>query len=106
MDELGRLDAVAQAERVRSGEVTPAELVDSAIDRLERLDPELNAVIHPALERARTRARSPELPDGPFRGVPFAMKDIGGEEAGQPLHAGMGFLKRAGWVANEMLVPL
>jgi len=100
-DELAKLDAIAQAELVRSGEVSAAELVDAAIERLERWNPSLNAVIHPALERARETVRSSSLASGPFRGVPFLMKDIGGEEAGQPLHAGMGFLKRAGWVATQ-----
>lgn len=98
-DELARLDATAQAERVRRGEISPAELVDAAIDRLERLDPVLNAVIHPDLDAARERARSAALPDGPFRGVPFLMKDIGGEEAGRPVHAGLGFVKRLGYTA-------
>ena len=64
---LAALDATAQAELVRTGEATPAELVDAAIERLERSNPELNAVIHPALERARDRARDPQLPNGPFR---------------------------------------
>jgi amidase len=99
-DELARLDAVAQAGLVRSGEASPAELVEAAIDRLERLNPVLNAVIHPALEAARSRARSADLPDGPFRGVPFLMKDIGGEEAGRPVHAGLGFARRAGYTAT------
>jgi amidase len=97
---LAALDATAQAELVRTGEATPAELVDAAIERLERSNPELNAVIHPALERARDRARDPQLPNGPFRGVPFLMKDIGGEEAGQPVHAGLMAAKRANWKAE------
>ncbi|MCZ6464351.1 MAG: amidase family protein, partial [Proteobacteria bacterium] len=99
-DELAILDATAQAERVRSGDLTPAELVEAAIVRLEKLNPTLNAVIHPALDRARERAASPDLPDGPFRGVPFLMKDIGGQEAGQPNHGGMAFLKAAGWTES------
>jgi amidase len=99
--ETAALDAIAQAELVRSGEVSPGELVDAAIARLERLNPELNAVIHPGLERARERAGSAGLPDGRFRGVPFLMKDIGGDEAGQPLHAGLRFAKEAGWKARE-----
>lgn len=99
-DELASLDATAQADLVRRGELHPSELVEAAAQRLGRLDPELNAVIHPALDRARERAASASLPDGPFRGVPFLMKDIGGDEAGQPLHAGLGFLKRAGWRAT------
>lgn len=99
-DDLARLDATAQAELVARGEATPLELVDAAIDRLERLNPALNAVIHTDLERARDRARSDALPDGPFRGVPFLMKDIGGEEAGQPVHAGLACAKRAGYRAS------
>jgi amidase len=100
-NDLAALDATAQAELVRTGEASPTELVDAAIARLERLNPELNAVIHPALERARERARSADLPDGAFRGVPFLMKDIGGEEAGQPMHGGLAFAKQIGWKAVE-----
>jgi amidase len=100
-DELSTLDATSQAELVRRGDATPAELVEAAIVRLEKLNPRLNAVIHPALERARRRAASPDLPDGPFRGVPFLMKDIGGQERGQPHCAGMGLLKRAGWTEKQ-----
>jgi len=96
-DELALLDATAQAALVRDGKLSPSELVDAAIARLEALNPTLGAVIHPALERARARAASPELPDGPFRGVPFLMKDLGGNEADQPYCAGMRFLKEAGW---------
>ncbi|MET0913611.1 MAG: amidase, partial [Acidimicrobiales bacterium] len=70
-DDLARLDAVAQAALVRSGEVSPLELVDAAIGRIEALNPQLNAVIHERFERARDEAASPDLPDGPFRGVPF-----------------------------------
>ncbi len=100
-DETASLDAIAQAELVQNGEISPAELVDAAIGRLERLNPELNAVIHTALDRARERARSKGLSDGRFRGVPFLMKDIGGEESGQPVHAGLRFAKEAGWKARE-----
>jgi amidase len=100
-DDFAALDATAQAALVEQGELSPLELVDAAIERLERLNPQLNAVIHPALERARERAVSPELPRGSFRGVPFLMKDIGGDEAGQPYHAGMELLKRAGWRCAE-----
>ena len=96
-DELAVLDATAQAALVRDGKISPGELVDAAIARLEALDPKLGAVIHPALDRARERAASPDLPDGPFRGVPFLMKDLGGNEAGQPYCGGMRFLKEAGW---------
>jgi amidase len=100
-DDLAILDATAQAELVRAGELCPADLVEAAIDRMERLDPLLNAVIHPAPLRARERAAAEDLPDGPFRGVPFLMKDIGGEEAGQPVHAGLDVARRADYRAKQ-----
>jgi amidase len=98
-DVLGDLDATGLADLVRRGEVSPVELVDAAIGRIERLDPDLNAVIHRQFERARAEA-SGTLPDGPFRGVPLLLKDIGGEEAGEPHHQGMRALRTAGWRAS------
>jgi amidase len=92
--ELATLDATAQAELVRSGEVSAEELVESAIGRIEALNPELNAVIHPLFEEGRDAAGG-ELPDGPFKGVPFLLKDLGAAFAGQPLHLGMRALKEA-----------
>ncbi len=67
---LTDLDATAQAELVRSGEVHPRELVDQAIERIEQFDPQLNVMVHRQYERARDDAER-ALPDGPFRGVPF-----------------------------------
>ena len=93
-EDLARLDATAQAELVRSGEATPAELVEAAIERAERLNPELNAIIHPLYEQG-AEAAAGELPDGPFRGVPFLFKDLGAGLAGQPLHMGVRALKEA-----------
>src|SRR5439155_13681174 len=75
-DDLACLDATAQADLIRRREATPLELVEAAILRIEKLNPELNAVIHPSFERARSQASSVDLPDGPFRGVPFLIKDI------------------------------
>jgi amidase len=94
VSELARLDATDQAELVRSGEASPAELVEAAIARCERVNPELNAVIHPLYEEARS-AVSNSLPNGPFRGVPFLLKDLGAAFAGQPLHMGMRALREA-----------
>lgn len=95
--ELGLLDATAQAELVRRGELSPRELVDAAIARLEAVNPKLNAVIHLQLDEARARAADPALPDGPFRGVPFLMKDLGGGEAGKPHHAGSRLMRALDW---------
>ena len=91
------LDATAQADLVRRGELTPLELVDAAIARIERLDSELGAVITRQFERARAWAAAPGLPEGPFRGVPMLLKDLGAHLAGDPVHCGMRALKRAGW---------
>ncbi len=98
---LSRLDATAQAELIRLGEAKPLELVDAAIARIERYNPQLNAVITTCFDKARDRARSATLPDGPFRGVPFLLKDLGAHSAGDPFHLGMAFLKRAGWVEKQ-----
>jgi amidase len=97
-DEFAALDATAQAALVRSGEVSALELVDAAIKRIERGNPALNAVIHPRFDRAREEAKG-TLPDGPFRGVPFLLKDLDGYSAGDPYHAGNRALAQAGYIA-------
>jgi amidase len=86
-DETAWLDATGQAELVRTGQVSPSELVEGAIGRIEKLNPELNAVIHELFDRARAEAAEP-LPDGPFRGVPLLLKDLGAELAGAPFCEG------------------
>jgi amidase len=91
-DELARLDATAQAELVRTGEASAAELTEAAIARVEATNGEVNAVIHPLFEEGLQAARG-DLPDGPFKGVPFLLKDLGAAFAGQPLHLGMSYLK-------------
>ncbi|MEZ5232494.1 MAG: amidase [Acidimicrobiales bacterium] len=95
-DAFAALDATAQAELVRRGETTPTELVDAAIARIEALNPVLNAVIWSDVDAARRAAASPALPDGPLRGVPFLLKDIGATQAGLPYWAGSGALRDAG----------
>src|SRR5919201_1811497 len=93
-EDLDRLDATAQAELVRGGEASPVELVDAAIERIEAVNGEINAVIHELYEKGRAEAAG-ELPDGPFKGVPFLLKDLGAAFAGDPLHMGMQCLKNA-----------
>lgn len=72
-NELWKLDATAQAQLVRQGEVTALDLVDAAIARIEALDPELNTLSTKGFDRARERAKTE--PEGPFGGVPFLLKD-------------------------------
>ena len=75
MDELAFLSAVEQADLVRRGDVAPIELVELYLERIERLDPQLNAFVTVCAEEARAAAVA-ELPDGPFRGVPLPIKDL------------------------------
>jgi amidase len=93
-EDLARLDATAQADLVRRGEASPLELVDAAIERIEAANGELNAVIHKLYDEGREAAAG-DVPDGPFRGVPFLLKDLGATFAGQPYHMGMQYLKDA-----------
>lgn len=96
MHELSLRDATAQAQMVRSGEASALDLVDAAIERIEALNPKINAVIHTDYERARAAAQSPDLPDGPFKGVPFLLKDIGATQSGLPYWLGNQALKKIG----------
>ncbi|WP_375589932.1 amidase family protein [Hoeflea alexandrii] len=68
-------DATALADLVRKGEVSPGELLETAITRIERLNPHLNAVVETLYDAAR-RDIADGLPDGPFAGVPFLVKDL------------------------------
>lgn len=95
MDELEGIDATAQAELVRTAQVTPGELVESAIRRAEARNPALNAITWPLYDDARSWAAG-DVPPGPFAGVPFLAKDLGAEQAGQPLTMGNAALRDAG----------
>jgi amidase len=99
-DELAFMDAIAQAELVSSGQASPRELVDAAIQRIEKLDGELNAVVTRLFEKARAAADG-ELPDGPLRGVPFLLKDLGAFSQGDPYASGIKALRREGYVADH-----
>jgi amidase len=94
------IDATEQARLVREGEASPSELVEDAIERLEQLNPQLNAVIHPLLDQAREAAAG-DLPAGPFRGVPYLVKDFSCYMAGVPVHEGMRAVRDAGYVSDH-----
>ncbi|MGD9990392.1 MAG: amidase [Dehalococcoidia bacterium] len=95
MSVVAEMDAVGQAELIRRGEVSPEELARVAIDNIEALNPRINAVIHrmfdEGLETAR-RLHTEGAPTGPLHGVPFLLKDLLAEYAGQPYRAGSRFL--------------
>jgi len=90
--EYDRYDGLGLAHLVRRKEISPLELVEQAIARIERQNPTLNAVVHKAYDEARAAAKK-KLPDGPFKGVPFLIKDIGMPVAGWPMTDGSRFLR-------------
>ncbi|MGH7557504.1 MAG: amidase [Gemmatimonadota bacterium] len=91
LSELAALDATAQADLVRQDKATPLELVEAAIERIERTNPAINAVVTPMFDRAREAARG-DLPDGPFTGVPCLLKDLSATYAGVRMTGGSAFL--------------
>ena len=84
-DVLGELDAVGLVDRIRSGTVSVPDVVEAAIARAERVNPELNAIVHEAWDRARDEARQPR--GGYFAGVPTFVKD-NVDVAGMPTRQG------------------
>ena len=87
MDNYSDFDGLGLAQLVATKQVTPAELVEAAISRVERHNPTLNAVVYKGFDDARARATG-ALPDGPFRGVPFLIKDLAMPVAGWPRTSG------------------
>ena len=85
--DLGARDATALAELVAAREVTPGELLDAALAAVAARNPAINAVVLMQEEVAR-RTIASGLPNGPFRGVPFLLKDLGCEAVDFPSHNG------------------
>jgi len=76
-------DALALAGLVKRGEVSPAELVEAAITTIERLNPQLNAVIHRLYDMARAQAKTVDK-TAPFAGVPYLLKELASSWKGAP----------------------
>ena len=100
-DDTRWLDATAQADLVSTGDVSPIELVEAAIERAERYDSKLNALTYCWFDAARQLATSSDLPEGPFRGVPYLLKDLYAAEAGKPLSNGSKAYKEANYISTE-----
>lgn len=94
--EYAARDAVGLAELIRHGEVSPLEVVDAAIEGIELYDREINAVVYRAFDEARAAAEGP-LPEGPFTGVPFLVKDLLLQVAGWPRTSGSRYAANAGF---------
>jgi amidase len=74
-DALGDRDAVGLVAALAAGEVSAADLIEAAIARTERVNPELNGLAHEAFDRARARATAKRPYDGYFHGIPTYVKD-------------------------------
>ncbi|WP_406347559.1 amidase [Streptomyces sp. NBC_00144] len=82
-----RWDAVATAAAIADGETSDRAVIEAAIARIENSNGELNAVIHTRFDEALAEVDA-GLPDGPLRGVPVLVKDLGTEVAGLPASGG------------------
>src|SRR4051812_13225373 len=92
--------ALEQARLVREGECSARELVDAALDAIERVDGELNAFVHVAPDAARAAADTVEAGDErPLAGVPIAIKALLAPVAGMPMSWGVAAMKE--WVPTE-----
>lgn len=98
------MDATAQAELVRSGEVSATELTEAAIQRIDQLNPEIDAVNMRWDAEARRRASGPVADDAPFGGVPFLLKDLWAHYAGQTLSNGNRALATAALPSEQSTV--
>src|SRR5688572_14646625 len=85
--EYGQLDGLALGDLVRRRQVTPAELIEEAIARAERVNPHIGAIVTPLYERARKQAATAAT-DGPFAGLPLLLKDLDASLAGARQAAG------------------
>ena len=84
-------DGLGLAALVKSKKASPAEILEAAIERIEKHNGVLNAVVHKEYDEARKTAAG-DLPEGPFKGVPFLIKDLGAQVKGWPRtrHSSMG----------------
>lgn len=106
-------DATALGEAYAAGHIKPTEAVRDAIDAVERLNGDLNAIIHPCLDEAAERAaqlddqldgelgRQPDGVGSALWGAPVAVKDLGCQQAGKPHQRGSAMLRDVGWRAKS-----
>lgn len=100
--DLGAADATALAALVAQGEVTPTELLDAALAAVAARNPAINAVVL-INEGAARAAIAHGLPRGPFRGVPFLIKDLGIEAAEFPSHNGSRLMRHTTYPVDSAI---
>lgn len=102
-EEYRKHDAVGLAGLVSKGEVSPAELLDTAVERMAQVNPALNAVTLDLTENARHDV-SRHIWSGPLAGVPFLLKDLGAQLEGTATSAGSAVFKDAIAPADSAIV--
>ena len=102
MDDYEHYDATGLAGLIAAKDVTADELLDAALARVESRNGDLNAVVMLAEDVARRNIAS-GLPDGPLKGVPFLLKDLGAEAIDFPSHNGSVLLKNTVYDQNSAL---
>ena len=95
MSEDAWTDGTEIARRIRQKELSASEAVTAAIERIERVNPRINAVIMTLFDEALREASNRSQERGPLSGVPFLLKDLGPTQAGQPFYLGNKALKQA-----------
>src|ERR1700738_36550 len=91
-EEYRQHDAVSLAGLIAKRQVSPEEVLEAAIGRGEQVNPAINAIVHKQYEQAR-KAVAAGLPEGPLKGVPYLIKDLGFFETGEPATFGSSLLK-------------
>jgi amidase len=94
MKDYERYDGLGLAELVRKRAVTAKELLAAAVERIEARNPAVNVVVNRMYDRAEA-AIAAGLPEGPFTGVPYLLKDLGVYDTGAVTSAGSAFFRDA-----------
>ncbi len=103
LDDYETFDALGLADLVAKGEVTPKELLEAAITRVEEINPHINAIAHLAVDAAMASIER-GLPEGPFRGVPFLLKDLGAAAIDYPSSLGSRLFANTHYSVDSALV--
>ncbi|KPN74246.1 6-aminohexanoate hydrolase [Neisseria sp. 74A18] len=98
-EEYRKYDAVGLAELIRKGEVSADEVLQTALNRLDAVNPKLNLLAHDLRERAFSWQRPSENPHAPLVGVPFLLKDLIADWEGTPTWSGSRMMKN--YVAKQ-----
>ena len=91
-EEYRKHDAVSLAGLIAKRQVSSKEVLEVAIGRAEQVNPAINAIVHKQYEQAR-KAIAAGLPEGPLKGVPYLIKDLGFFETGEPATFGSSLFK-------------